>query len=501
MDNRTRIKKFFALLDEIDAYGRAVGKMNFDLECCAPEEGMEQAGEDIALVSRQIFKLSHSKRYVSLLTALHEDGTDLTDLQKKAVEHLWEEYAKSKNITPQLDYEMDCAYAKAYTAWLKAKKAADFSLFRDSFADLVRLTRLAVSLRDEQKATVYDTLLDDFEKGGSIAQLDAFFDAIKARVIPLVKRIKAEGKPIRTDFLSRPVSIPVQESLSRRLMELQGLRKTATILMTTEHPFTDHYGPNDVRITTHYYENMFFSNVFTTLHEGGHALFMQYEPKENYDNHTSDEMTSAMHECISRFYENLIGRSRAFTDFLLPMLRELDGDPFADVSAEELYEAVNVAEPQPIRVEADELTYCLHILVRYELEKAFVNGEITVDEIPALWNAKYREYLGIDPKDDAEGCLQDVHWSGSYGYFPSYALGNAYGAQILRTMQKDFDVYAAVRAGDLAKILDWLKEHVFAAASLMTPDEWIRSITGESLDVRYYLDYLEEKFTKLYGLK
>ena len=162
---------------------------------------------------------------------------------------------------------------------------------------------------------------------------------------------------------------------------------------------------------------------------------------------------------------------------------------------------MNIARPSLIRTESDELTYCLHILVRYELEKAFVNGEITVDQVPALWNAKYKEYLGVDVPGDDVGCLQDVHWSGSYGYFPSYALGNAYGVQILRTMEKDFDVFAAVREGQLSKVAAWLKEHVFSIASLTDPDEWIRAITGESLNVDYFLDYLEDKYTKLYDLK
>ena len=228
---------------------------------------------------------------------------------------------------------------------------------------------------------------------------------------------------------------------------------------------------------------------------------MQNEPEEVYANHCDNNMSNAMHETISRFYENIIGRSEAFIHFVYPKLQELSGDTFSDVSERELYEAVNIARPSLIRTESDELTYCLHILVRYELEKAFVNGEITVDQVPALWNAKYKEYLGVDVPGDDVGCLQDVHWSGSYGYFPSYALGNAYGVQILRTMEKDFDVFAAVREGQLSKVADWLKEHVFSIASLTDPDEWIRAITGESLNVDYYLDYLEDKFTKLYELK
>ena len=196
----------------------------------------------------------------------------------------------------------------------------------------------------------------------------------------------------------------------------------------------------------------------------------------------------------------LIGRSEAFVHFIYPKLQELSGGTFADVTERELYEAVNAAAPGLNRCDADELTYCLHILIRYELEKAFVNGEITVDEIPALWNAKYKEYLGVDVPDDASGCLQDVHWSGSYGYFPSYALGSAYGAQILHTMQKELDVFGLAAKGDLLPIRDWLKEHVFSIASVSTPDEWIRAITGESLNVRYFLDYLEQKFSALYAL-
>ena len=502
MTNQQKWKELSRRLDEIEAYARCVGKVGFDMECCAPEEGIEQAGEDMAILGKRLYKLTHAPRYCALVEELHADSEGLTNVQKKAVEHLYDDYARTKNISAKLDYEMDLTSNKAYGAWLKAKKANDFSLFRDSLGELIRYQRLVVEKRDERKATVYDTCLDDMEKGGSIEQLDAFFAALKARIVPLLARIVKEGKPIREDFMSRPVPIPAQEAMSRYLLALEGLRQSALVLMTTEHPFTDHYGRCDVRVTTHYHEDSFISNVFTTLHEGGHALFMQNEPQELYDNHGADRMTNAMHETISRFYENLIGRSEAFIHYVAPKIRELSGGIFDDVSERELYEAVNVARPSLIRTEADELSYCLHILVRYELEKAFVNGAITVDEIPALWRAKYKEYLGVDVPDDAQGCLQDVHWSSVYfGYFPSYALGNAYGAQILAAMKKDFDVDAAVASGELFRLRDWLTEHVFSIASLTTPDEWIRAITGEGLNVNYYLDYLEDKYTKLYELK
>ena len=493
-------KQLSRRLDEIEAYSRCVGKVAFDMECVAPEEGIEPAGADMAVLGKRIFAMTHAPGYVRLLQELHADSDGLTEIQISAVEHLYDDWRKTKNIPPALSYEMDLAANAAYGDWLKAKKEDDFSLFRDSFAKVIENARRAVLLRDEQGATVYDTLLDDYEKGGNIRQMDAFFDALKERIIPLVRRIAEEGKPIREDFMSRRVSIPLQEDFSRRLLELEGLKKSRLVLMTTEHPFTDHYGDKDVRVTTHYYEDNFISNIFSTLHEGGHALFMQNEPEELYREHASDRMSSAMHECISRFYENIIGRSEAFIHYLHPVLTEITGETFADVGERELYEAVNVARPGLIRMEADELTYCLHILVRYELEKAFVNGEITVDEIPELWKQKYREYLGVEVPSDTLGCLQDVHWTGSYGYFPSYALGNAYGAQILHTMEKEFDVFADVRKGDLSKIGEWLTQRVFPFASLSTPDEWIRRITGEGLNTSYYLDYLEKKFRPLYGL-
>lgn len=500
MNNRTRLKKLYELLDEMEAYARCIGKVQFDLECCAPEEGMEKAGDDMALLGKQLHKMSHSARYMSLVRELHDDPEGLSAVEKKAVDHLYDDLEKTKNLSAEFSYEMDKVFRRAYGDWLTAKKASDWSLFSGTFASAVDYTRKAIELRDRKYPTYYTACLDDFEEGGTEEQLDAFFAALKAEIIPLLKKIQTSGKPIREDFLSRPCPVPMQESFSRYLLEQEGLRKSALVLMTTEHPFTDNFGPHDVRVTTHYYEDNFVSNIFSVLHEGGHALFMQNEPEEFVLNHTDNRMSNAMHECISRFYENIIGRSEAFIHVLYPKFLEMSGDTFADVSERELYEAVNIARPSLIRTEADELSYSLHIMIRYELEKAFINGEIGADEIPALWNAKYREYLGVEVPGDAEGCLQDVHWSMSYGYFPSYALGNAYGAQIFRTMNKDFDVYEAVRNGELLKVRDWMKEHVFSCASVMTPDEWIRNITGESLNAGYYIDYLKKKYTALYEL-
>lgn len=500
MTNLQKYGQLHKILAEAAVYRRAVGKLEFDMQCCAPKDGMEPAGADMAVLADRHFRLTHSKRFSTLVTGLYADSEGLTPVQKKVVEHLYDNWEKEKNIPAKLNYEASLAFNRAYSKWLSAKQANDFSLFRDSLAEVISYTRKAIDLRDRQLPTYYDACLDDHEKGGSILQLDTFFDALRTRIVPLLRRIRTEGKPIRTDFLSRPCPVAQQEAFSRYLLELEGLQQSALVLMTTEHPFTTNFGPHDVRVTTHYYEENFISNIFTTLHEGGHALFMQNEPEEFYREYASDSMTNGMHECISRFYENLIGRSEAFIHFIYPKLQELSGGTFADVTERELYEAVNLASPGLIRCDADELTYCLHILIRYELEKAFMNGEITVDEIPALWNEKYKAYLGLDVPDDAQGCLQDVHWTMPIGYFPSYALGSAYGVQILRTMEKELDVFGCAAKGDLLPIRDWLTQHVFSIASVTTPAEWIRAITGEPLNPAYFLDYLEEKFSAIYQL-
>ena len=501
MINQEKLKELFAVLDELETYERVIGKTDFDMQCCAPPDGMAKAGEDMAVLGKQIHRLTHDPHYIELLEDLHANSDGLSPVQKKAIEHLYDDYAKTKNISAELSFEMDMAASHSYSDWLTAKQCGDFSLFCDSLAALIRYRRIVIDLRDSHPEGYYNTCLDDMEKGCSEQQLDAFFSSLRERIVPLLKRIRAKGKPIRKDFMARPVPIPLQENFSRWLLEQEGLKQSALVLMTTEHPFTTNFGPEDVRVTTHYYEDRFVSNIFSTLHEGGHALFMQNEPAEVYANHCADRMSNSMHETISRFYENLIGRSEAFIHFMLPKLKEVTGSTFADISEREFYEAVNISRPSLIRVEADELSYCLHIMVRYELEKAFVNGTIPVGEIPALWNAKYKEYLGLDVPNDSAGCLQDVHWCGyGFGYFPSYALGNAYGAQILHRMNQDFDVDAAIRAGELSRIAEWLKERVFSIASLCTPDEWIRSITGEPLNTKYYLDYLEKKYTALYDL-
>jgi len=273
-------------------------------------------------------------------------------------------------------------------------------------------------------------------------------------------------------------------------------------LSTTEHPFTTSLGSHlDERITTHYYEHDFASSLYSVIHEGGHAL---------YDTGSDDSLaytvldggvSMGIHESQSRFYENLLGRSRAFCDYLFPVLAEVFPAEMEGHNAEELYRALNRAQPSLIRTEADELTYCLHVLVRYELEKRVMAGELAVHDLPGEWNRLYKEYLGVDVPDDKQGVLQDSHWAGgSIGYFPSYALGSAYGAQFLRKMKETVDVDDCLRRGDFGPINEWNRQHIWQYGCLYRPGELFEKATGEAFDPTVYANYLEEKFSALYNL-
>lgn len=275
----------------------------------------------------------------------------------------------------------------------------------------------------------YDALLNEYEEGMNVETLDAFFAQLRQTIVPLIEKIRAT-KQIDDAFLYRHYPVEIQRKLSDYLMEVMGIDRTHCGIAETEHPFTTNFNNKDVRITTHYFEDNLVSSMFSVIHEGGHALYeLGADDCYNYTALAGRGVSMGIHESQSRFYENIIGRSPAYVHAVFPKLKELFPEQLADVDEEMFYRAINKAEPSLIRTEADELTYCLHIMVRYEIEKQLIGGTLAVKDVPAEWKRLYKKYLGVDVPSDREGCLQDSHWSGgSIGYFPSYALGSAYGA-------------------------------------------------------------------------
>ncbi len=380
--------------------------------------------------------------------------------------------------------------------WHEAKLADDYARFAPYIDKIVgTLRRFAGYVRPELSACDY--LLNKYEPGLTTETLDRFFADLRESIVPLIARVCA-AKPIDESPLHVPFPIDKQRALTDAVMKRMRLDRAHVGVGETEHPFTTNFSKYDVRITTHYFADNFASGMFSTIHEGGHAL---------YESNTGDELaytrlgagvSMAVHESQSRFYENIIGRSRAFVSLIAPELRALC-PALEGVSEEALYRAFNASKPSLIRTEADELTYCLHVLVRYEIEKKLFAGELTAKELPAEWNRMYREYLGVDVPGDREGVLQDSHWSnGMFGYFPSYALGSAYAAQLFSKMKETVDVEGDVARGDLSRVNEWLRARIWQYGSLREPGTLMEAAFEAPFNPSYYVRYLKEKYEALY---
>ncbi len=489
-------------LDRAAQYEHAVRIINYDQETICPSKGMgEQAGVQ-AFLANQAFRLKKEERFTAAARTLYQQRQQLDPLDRLLAQALHREDLKNRRISPEKDLELTRIYNQAFVDWLQAKKQADFSLFEDSLRKVREADLQRLALRDydgEKPAAPYDALLDDYERGMTEQILDGAFQKFLKRMTPLLREIQTKGRIIRTDFLSRPVTDQQQREMADWPLDLIGFDKERGAWTTTEHPFTDNIGRDDARVTTHFYPRAFLSSMFSIIHEGGHALFMQQQPQEDYDHHINDMQSMGQHESVSRFYENRIGRSQAFISLIYPRCVEIFPQVFTGVTMEDFYRAVNVVQPSLIRTEADEFTYTFHIIIRYELEKAIVDGGLAVDaDLPRQWNALYQKYLGVCPANDREGILQDVHWASGFGYFPAYALGNMYNAMYYNRMAQDLDLEDLIAGGRFDVINGWMAGHVFARASRLAPGDWIKDITGRSFTADDFLDYLEEKYTKLY---
>jgi len=487
-------------LDKAEKYEHAARVLNYDQETICPEKGRLEQGEVGAMLSNQAFKLTKQPEFIEAAETLYEGRDELGEWDQALADQLHRSYERTKNVSPEKQHEWSLSYNEAFVKWLEAKQKKDYSVFEPSLEKVVGIAREQVSLLDNPLPDTYANLLADYERGVSSEELNEWFGAYKERMIPLLKKIMASPKKIRTDFLARPVKDYQQAEMARYLLEVIGYDFERGAFTTTEHPFTDGIGQNDVRITTKYKHDNFSSNMFTVIHEGGHALFEMLQPRENYAHHINGGKTMGMHESVSRFYENRIGRSKEFVHLIYPKVCEIFPDAMSDVSEQELYEALNVVQPSLIRTEADEFTYPLHIIIRIEIEQGMLDGSIPIDKADQVWADKYEEYLGVRPENPAEGILQDVHWTFGFAYFPTYGLGNMYNAMYYNRLKEEIDLPAAISSGDFKTIDGWMAEHVFKKADRMDMKSWIRDICGRDFTPNDFLDYLEEKYSALYEL-
>ena len=490
-----------ALQRKMSAYNHAMGVIYYDGATCAPKGTAANRGASLSVLSEEVYRLSTSPETVALLEFLDARKDSLNEKERREVHLLYKGIREMKKIPMDEYVAYQQLINEAEDVWHSAKANDDFESFCP-FLEKIFETEKRFSLYVAPEMDPYDKCLDGYEEGLTRETLDKFFAALREKIVPLLKKVFAAPQ-IDDSIRFGSFAADRQEKLAYYLMETIGLDLDHVGLSTTDHPFTTSLGSHfDERITTNYHEDDLLSSFFSVVHEGGHAL---------YDTGSADDLAytcldggvaMSIHESQSRFYENIIGRSRAFCGLVFPKLCELFPDEMKGRTAEELYRAANKAEPSLIRTEADELTYCLHIMVRYELEKRVFDGELEVKDLPSEWKKLYKEYLGVEVPDDRQGVLQDTHWaSGLVGYFPSYALGNAYGAQFLAKMKETVDVDACVAKGDFGPINAWNRENIWKHGCLYTPAELLDRVLGEPFDPRFYTDYLEKKFALLYGLK
>ena len=479
--------------------GHAQSIIYTDGDTVAPKNSWKGRGKALAYLSELVYKQLVNPETGEMLETILQRKDETDEITFRRAEVIKESY-DDLHILPMEEF---VAYEEltneAMAVWHDAKEKSDWAMFAPYLDRLLTARRRYASLKAPDKPA-YDVLLDMHEKDATMAELDPFFRSLQEDLSPVIREVAAREKPV-PGFMKGPWPVEKQRLFSQKVMALEGIDPLNCTLGETEHPFTNGTNKWDIRITTHYFENDPFSSLYSVIHEGGHALYELDVRDDMQFTSLAGGASMGVHESQSRFYENLIGRSRAFCTPLLKIMKEVFPEQMNGVTEDELYSAINLSKPSLIRTEADELTYSLHVMIRYELEKAMIAGNLKVADIPGEWNRLYREVLGVDVPDDRRGCLQDSHWSfGGFGYFPSYALGSAYGAQMLREMEKDVDVRSTVAKGDLSPVTAWLTEKIHQYGELKKPQEMLPAAMGGPLDATVYTGYLKKKFGELYNL-
>ncbi|WP_268877399.1 carboxypeptidase M32 [Alteribacter lacisalsi] len=496
--------EFREYLKRMSNYQEALGLIGWDLRTGAPKKGAAQRAEVIGTLSADVFKMAVSKEMEKFIETLssEEAQSNLDDVTKSSLYQCKKTFDKQRNIPEDEFKNYVILTSNAESIWPEAKDTGDFAMFLPYLEKIVAYNRKYTDWVGYE-GNRYNALLDDYEPGLTVETLDRVFGELRDRLVPLVKAVQESDSKPETDFLFTHFPKDKQEQLSRALLEQMGYDFEAGRLDTTVHPFAAGLNPNDVRVTTKYDEGDFRTAVFGTIHEGGHALYEQNIDEKYIGTPVCSGTSMGIHESQSLFWENFAGRNKAFWEKNYGLLKENSNGQFDNISLEDFYRGINVAGPSLIRIEADEMTYTLHIIVRYELEKALINGDLEPRDLPEAWNDKMEEYLGVRPQHDGEGVLQDVHWSGgAFGYFPSYALGYVYAAQLMAAMRKDLDTpfEGLLREGSLKPVKEWMTERVHKFGRSKQPLEILQDTTGEGINPKYLIDYLEKKYSDVYEL-
>jgi carboxypeptidase Taq len=502
--SNTHISELLDVVHEIADLAALSSLAEWDQNTAMPGGAAQVRGFHMATLKGILHERLISPRLGGLLDGLREkvQQPSFTDADRGLVREAARIYDRATKLPRKLVEEMARTQAGSFEAWRNAREHNDFASFAPWLSRTVALQR-EVADRLGFAETRYDALLEEYEPGMTARKLDTLFAPVRETSKTLLQRIEASGNTLDASCLQGDFSADKQIALCERLLRGMGYDFSRGQVAQSPHPFTTSFGsPFDVRVTIRTDTHFLPTSIMAAIHEGGHAVYEQGSSPSLVRTLLAGGASMGMHESQSRLWENAIGRSQAYWQGQFALVREVFPEQFALVDVATFARALNKVQPSLIRVEADEVTYNLHIIVRYELEKALINGDLAVESLPGLWNAKYREYLGVEPATDSDGVLQDIHWTSGFGYFPTYTLGNLYSAQIfhtLRTVFPDFDQRLA--SGDTAFVLNWLREHMYAFGSIYLPEELIKRITGEAPNPEYFTRYLTAKFENFYNLQ
>lgn len=503
MLNDKAMENYKALLTrsaEIGHIGGSVSILYYDQQCFMPPKGSGARGEQIAILSKIAHEMFVSDETRKLLEGAEAEIAGLAEDSDEAatIRAVRRDFDKATKLPTDLVTELSKARVEGHEIWVDARKNNDWAKFVPALERLLSLTRRKADCIGYEKH-VYDALLDSYEPGVTTAEVDKVFNELRPGLVELVQFI-AGKTPIDNSCLKRTFPEEGQREFSKYIAGRLGYDFEAGRLDTTVHPFCSGTHRNDVRITTRYESNWLPCALFGTIHETGHALYEQgFDPKDDFTP-LANAVSMGFHESQSRLWENTVGRSRAFWEIFYSDLQRYFPGVLDDVDLETFYRAINQVEPSLIRVEADEVTYNLHILLRFEMEKALVEGALSVKDVPGIWNARMQEYLGITPPTDSDGCLQDIHWSEAlFGYFPTYSLGTILSAQLYETAMKDNPtIVGDLKVGEYGSLLGWLREKVHRPGRRYLPGAFVEKICGEPAQSRSYLNYLNTKYRALY---
>ena len=497
-----KFKQLKTLLAEISDLVAASALMGWDQQVNMAPGAAEDRGEQISTLERIIHIKATSPELGSIIADLEGEAQKLDEDSDNArlVKVTRRDYDKRTKVPTEYVAEMARVSSAAQTVWEKAKKESNFSLFQPHLEKLVGLRRQYADFFAPYNH-IYDPLLDDFEPGLKTADVKSIFDGLRPKQVALIQAIRQKPQ-VESSFLKLNYPQKGQWDFGVEVITCFGYDWNHGRQDKSVHPFTTGFGLNDVRITTRVNENYLNPALFGTMHECGHAMYEQGIDKIYNRTSLAGGASMAVHESQSRMWENLVGRSLAFWKHFYPRLQQIFPSQLGEINLDRFFHGVNIVEPSLIRVEADEATYNLHIMLRLEIEIALMEGKLAVADLPSVWNTKFKEYLGITPPNDAEGVLQDVHWSfGGFGYFPTYALGNLVAAQLWESMKKDLpDVERQIEQGQFQGLLGWMRKHVHQYGAKYQPQELVQRVTGSKITPEPYVRYLQEKFGSIYDL-